>query len=145
MKSDNRYWPKIELWCTALEVALEDVRGAARISRHVVQARHVICWLLREQRPQPSFPEIGRLLGNRDHTTIMHSARKVAAALEDRAEWAVDAIAACEQAVPASIELESPLETLRRCATESPSVHLLEPSGTVEIGEPIELAEVVGL
>lgn len=44
--------------------------------RSVVRARMLACWMLRET--GKSFPEIGRLFG-RDHTTVMHACRSVAA------------------------------------------------------------------
>ncbi len=57
-------------------VSVEEMRGARR-TRHLVQARQVAAWLLARTRPELSLPQIGRLLGGRDHTTIIHAIRTV--------------------------------------------------------------------
>ena len=44
--------------------------------REIVQVRDTIVFLLREY-GEMSYPAIGRLLGGRDHTTIIHAYRKV--------------------------------------------------------------------
>jgi chromosomal replication initiation ATPase DnaA len=54
---------------------MEAVRGRDN-DRSVTSARMIACWLLRET--GMSYPEIGRALG-RDHTTIMHACRVIAA------------------------------------------------------------------
>ena len=43
---------------------------------NLVKARHIVMWLARRF-TERSLPEIGRALGCRDHTTIMHGCRKV--------------------------------------------------------------------
>jgi len=44
-----------------------------RRSSHLVAARALIVWIARTYGPEfLSFPELGRWLGGRDHTTIMH-------------------------------------------------------------------------
>jgi hypothetical protein len=50
--------------------------------RHVpvARARHVAIWATR-QRTDLSYPELGRLFGNRDHRTAMHSCEQVRTAL----------------------------------------------------------------
>ncbi len=63
---------------------LEAVAGSYSLSlsellskdRHkcVAEARVVAYWLLRRS-TQFSFPEIGRAVGGRDHTTVMHGVR----------------------------------------------------------------------
>lgn len=47
-----------------------------RRTNHVVMARHVLYWICKELTPY-SYPEIGRRLGGRDHTTILHGVRKI--------------------------------------------------------------------
>lgn len=39
--------------------------------------RHVAMYLAKQLTPK-SYPEIGRLFGGRDHTTVLHAARKIA-------------------------------------------------------------------
>jgi chromosomal replication initiator protein len=54
--------------CTVSELCTKD--------RHkcIAEARIVTYWLLR-QATRFSFPEIGRVVGNRDHTTVMHGVK----------------------------------------------------------------------
>lgn len=43
----------------------------------LAEARHVACYLARTlPDPHPSYPELGRRFGNRDHTTIMQSCKR---------------------------------------------------------------------
>jgi chromosomal replication initiator protein len=49
---------------------------AARRSKSVVHARHIAMYLARELTPK-SYPEIGRMFGDRDHTTVMHAVKRV--------------------------------------------------------------------
>jgi hypothetical protein len=53
---------------------LSDLRGASR-SHGVVVARHHAMWLVRETFKYLSQPAIGRMFGNRDHTTVLHACR----------------------------------------------------------------------
>lgn len=52
-----------------------------RRTASVVIPRQVACYILRHCSTL-SLPQIGRLLGGRDHTTILHSVRKITARLE---------------------------------------------------------------
>lgn len=58
--------------CAKHNVAVHHVMSKRR-SRHVVAARHEVCWRLREE-TNWSLPQIGRFLG-RDHTSVMHACR----------------------------------------------------------------------
>jgi chromosomal replication initiator protein len=49
--------------------------GQAR-DRHLVRARHVAMYLLRTDGARP-LTEIGKMLGKRDHTTVMHGTEKI--------------------------------------------------------------------
>lgn len=67
----------IEFVASEYDVTVDDVLSHDR-HRSIAEARQVCCWLIRMCiEPQLSFPEIARLLGNRDHTTIMSSVRKI--------------------------------------------------------------------
>lgn len=48
-----------------------------RRDKNIVLARHVAMYLIREETQRP-WAEIGRELGNRDHTTIIHGYEKIA-------------------------------------------------------------------
>ena len=52
-----------------------DVRSQRR-NRAAVRARHTGMWLARHLTPC-SYPEIGRLFGRRDHTTVMHGVKAI--------------------------------------------------------------------
>lgn len=60
------------------EVAPADVIGRSRTHRHAA-ARHMAVWLLRNANPLLSLPDMGRLLGGRDHTTILNSVQRAEA------------------------------------------------------------------
>jgi len=53
----------------------------------VVKARQIACWLMRKH-SGISYPRIGGILGGRDHTTILHSCRKVDARKEADPDFA---------------------------------------------------------
>jgi chromosomal replication initiator protein len=55
------------------ELSVEVLKGASRKTKHIL-ARHEACYLLREA--GYSYPQIGRFLGGRDHTTAMNGAVK---------------------------------------------------------------------
>lgn len=49
--------------------------------RHLVKIRHQIIWEIKTHvKPEISYPELGRLMGGRDHTSCLHAFRKVEAA-----------------------------------------------------------------
>ena len=56
-----------------------------RRPRRIVVPRQMAMYLLREV-AQLSFPQIGELLGGRDHSTAMHGAEKISGKLEEDAE-----------------------------------------------------------
>lgn len=61
-------------------VTVAELRGQNR-TRRVVRPRQMAMYQLHKQRPDLSFPEIGRWFGGRDHTTALHSVRKTEADL----------------------------------------------------------------
>lgn len=60
-------------------VSRVQIRGQGRLA-HVVWARHWCFYLIRT-RTRRSLPEIGRLMGDFDHTTVLHGVRKIAGLL----------------------------------------------------------------
>jgi hypothetical protein len=66
--------------CRKYEVSLRELISTRRYVK-LVRARHEAFWLAR-QYTSNSFPEIGRAFGNRDHSTILHGARKYADLLD---------------------------------------------------------------
>lgn len=55
-------------------VTIEDITGPSRRGDHV-RARHEAAYLLRQC--SLSYPQIGRALGGRDHTTVMYAVARV--------------------------------------------------------------------
>ena len=53
------------------------LRGGER-SKRIAVTRFAIMWTLREYSGM-SLPEIGKAVGNRDHTTVMHACRRAKA------------------------------------------------------------------
>jgi chromosomal replication initiator protein len=68
--------PKVlELVGARYQLPVEELVGQRR-TKNVADARHVAMYLLREELGL-SLPQIGQLLGNRDHTTVAHAIEKV--------------------------------------------------------------------
>lgn len=65
----------INLVCQFYSVGKKDLVSKLR-TRHFSQPRHVAMHLMRTFTGR-SLPEIGRILGGRDHTTVMHGLAKV--------------------------------------------------------------------
>jgi chromosomal replication initiator protein len=59
---------------TACDLPLGSIRGKSRC-REVAWPRQALMLALRTER-RMSYPEIGRRLGKRDHTTVLHGCRE---------------------------------------------------------------------
>ncbi|HEV2127509.1 MAG TPA: chromosomal replication initiator protein DnaA [Thermomicrobiales bacterium] len=66
--------------CAEFGMEEKDLLGRAR-KREIVRPRHVAMYLLREE-TESSLVEIGRTLGGRDHTTVLHGVEKIEKDLE---------------------------------------------------------------
>lgn len=66
--------------CQFYEIPIRSMLSLRR-DAVVIQARHVAMYLSRELTDR-SFPEIGRLFGGKDHSTIVHAYNKVKADLQ---------------------------------------------------------------
>ncbi len=91
-------------------VRVDDLKGRSR-NKQVVVPRHVAMYLLRED-ARLSTPDVGRLL-NRDHTTVLHGMKQVAAdiARDGPSRAAVrgvrEVLGAASVAMPAALTAES--------------------------------------
>lgn len=56
-------------------IPIEDLLGPKR-TKELVSARHIVIYLLRHL-CSLSYPEIGRKMGGKDHSTIMHGCKKI--------------------------------------------------------------------
>lgn len=59
-------------------VTIDEVKGPRR-SRRIVLPRQIAMYEVYRQRPDMSYPAIGRMFGGRDHTTCLHAVRKMTA------------------------------------------------------------------
>lgn len=67
--------------CEYFSIAHKELIGKRR-DQKVVKPRQIAMYLCKEL-TGASYPEIGSEFGNRDHTTVMHSCRKIDANIED--------------------------------------------------------------
>ncbi len=76
-KKNVKFSPQqlIETVASFYDVTVESIKGISR-KKELVVPRQVAMYLLREEL-DASFPNIGAELGNRDHTTAMHSYQKI--------------------------------------------------------------------
>lgn len=70
--------------CAKHGVSVLDVMGSYR-DRRIVHARQEAMYRLRHETTM-SYPEIGRRLGDKDHTTVMHGEAKHAERMESAAQ-----------------------------------------------------------
>lgn len=74
-----------------------EVRSPRR-TRDLVKVKHLIVLEIRRNYPLASYPQIARVMGFRDHTSVLHAARKMEA-IEARGfpgfEWLLERGAAC--------------------------------------------------
>jgi len=57
-------------------VSLEEVQGPRR-TRAFVRPRQMAMYRIIKERPDLSYPMVGRFFGGRDHTTVLHAVRKI--------------------------------------------------------------------
>jgi hypothetical protein len=60
------------------KITIPMLKGVGR-RKELVIARQTAMFEIRKQRPDMSFPMIGRWFGGRDHTTVLHAVTKIAA------------------------------------------------------------------
>jgi hypothetical protein len=73
-----------EIVCAAFGVKTNDLTSARRTA-NLVRPRQVAMYLAKTLTGR-SLPEIGRRFGGRDHTTVLHGIRKIAAKVEFNAD-----------------------------------------------------------
>ena len=72
----------LETAATGFGFPVEQMTGGSR-RRPLVEARQIAMYVTRNM-TDLSFPEIGRVYGNRDHTTVMHAVRKIESRMSER-------------------------------------------------------------
>ncbi|MGM0645331.1 MAG: DnaA ATPase domain-containing protein [Thermodesulfobacteriota bacterium] len=73
-----------EIVATHFNISVEDLRGNSRM-RAITSPRQIAMALCRSELGL-SYPQIGRLFGGRDHTTIMHGIKKIHKLQKDKHE-----------------------------------------------------------
>jgi chromosomal replication initiator protein len=74
----------IETVARMWEVTVEDLLGRDRTQK-IAEPRQVAMYLLRKE-TDASLPQIGEVLGGRDHTTVMYAIQKIASEIETKAD-----------------------------------------------------------
>ena len=64
-----------------------DLIKSCRHDAHIVRARHIVMYLAREITGR-SYPQIGRDMGGKDHSGVMHGCRRIASRIAQDAELA---------------------------------------------------------
>lgn len=111
-------------------VAVDEIVGRSR-KRRVVRPRQAVAWVAREVTSR-SFPEIGRLLGNRDHSTVIHAVALVEeyAARDPELAWRIERLWAAGECEPWGPGAEAPREmvpALPEMADEIPQAVQVRP------------------
>ncbi|MFB6216995.1 MAG: chromosomal replication initiator protein DnaA [Candidatus Aenigmatarchaeota archaeon] len=70
-----------EVVASNYDLSIEDLEGKSR-KKEIARARHIAVYLSREL-TDSSFPALGKKYGNRDHSTVMHSHKKIEGMMED--------------------------------------------------------------
>jgi chromosomal replication initiator protein len=63
------------------DLKLVDLKSEKRL-KNIVQARQISIWLCRDM-TKSSYPDIGLKFGGKDHSTVIHSFKKIDKALEN--------------------------------------------------------------
>lgn len=60
------------------QYTIEDLKGRRRL-KSLTLVRHIAMHAVHKQRPDLSFPQIGRLFGGFDHTSVLHAVNRIEA------------------------------------------------------------------
>lgn len=117
----------LDLVANGMGVKRSDITGPYR-HKNLVIARHVASLALRDAK-NLSFPEIGRALGNRDHTTVMSSVRKARLLVEKQPSLAEIVMAAedlCKQQTSELLTQDRLVRLFARRETVVAEIHRLQ-------------------
>ena len=62
-------------------IPIKGFYGAQR-TRHIARARQVAMYCIRYLCPHMSYPRIGKMMGGRDHTTVLHGVKNIEALIK---------------------------------------------------------------
>ena len=83
-RSDVQPTKIIELVAKEWQISVDDLLGRDRTQK-IAQPRQVAMYLLRKE-TNASLPQIGEVLGGRDHTTVMYAIEKIANEIETKTD-----------------------------------------------------------
>lgn len=66
----------VRLRCLELRVRFDDLIGPSR-QRHLITPRHLVMLETHNRYPHLSLPQLGRVFGGRDHTSLLSAIRKM--------------------------------------------------------------------
>jgi chromosomal replication initiator protein len=72
----------VDAICTRFQLHADDLAGPSR-ARDVTYARHLAMYLLQKRSRLP-YAEIGRILGGRDHSTVLSGCRRISREIDSR-------------------------------------------------------------
>ena len=61
--------------CEAYCITKAEFKGSGRVSEFV-RPRQAVCYVLRTRRTDMSFPQIARVVGKKDHSTVIHAVQQ---------------------------------------------------------------------
>jgi len=137
----------IDVVCEHFQCSHIDLRSHRRTVK-VVMPRQIAMYLAAKI-TERSLPQIGEALGGRDHTTVLHGARKITAALETDAKLAEDVLSLESAAfalaqlrgrgvLPEPPEPVSPVEIARRVLAKGRNGALrLPPDAVLELADAL--------
>jgi chromosomal replication initiation ATPase DnaA len=64
--------------CDVTELTWDEISGPRKY-RHLAEARNAFVWIARTHFRHMSYPRLGKLVGGRDHTTIIHAFKQAVA------------------------------------------------------------------
>lgn len=82
-----------------------------RRERRISRPRQIAMYLMRRHSPHLSSPEIGRMLGGLDHTTVLYGCRSIAGRIETNPDFAEEV-----EKIEAKVEALGSSAALRRVA-----------------------------
>ncbi|PKR90896.1 hypothetical protein CXZ10_05995 [Pleomorphomonas diazotrophica] len=107
----------------SVDAVVRTVSGLTGVSRrdilshqrppNMVRARHMAIYLACTYCSHLSLPQIGRLMGGRDHTTIIHARNKLQRQVNDAGEW--------PELIKAKALIEATILTLARIGISTPT------------------------
>lgn len=93
----SRYTTQVEqifdIVCRATGSSPMALKGKSR-ERRIVIPRQVFCWLAAKYSNE-SLVQIGKFLGSKHHTTIMHSIKQVNDKIDIHDEWTIEVLDVC--------------------------------------------------